>query len=373
MNEWQQTLYDNLRVLVDTNNAFFCLTTKRDDSIYKIYNYRLASYTDFLAPGAIEARGVMFEVDENGEAIRLASLPMNKFWNLGENPLTTNLDLEDIDSISTKSDGSLISTYLHHGELYLKSKGALFSTQAIDAMEWLNQPEHGAFKRTLQFYAESEYTVNLEWVGPSNRVVLGYTEPNLIVLNVRSFNNGHYAKEFAEVLVRHMSPPVDLLGLQPSGFVAQVPDMLDDIEGFVVKLKSGVWFKIKTLKYKKLHSCKDSITNPRGLYEAIVTEGLDDLLSLFADDKLLIKQITVEQIRVNQEYNQMASTVECFYNTNKHLDRKDYAILCRERVDGRYFSLAMNLYLGKPANYKEYMLKHYDMFSSSTQPLLIEP
>ncbi|UQJ95715.1 RNA ligase 1 and tail fiber attachment catalyst [Klebsiella phage CPRSB] len=29
----------------------------------RIFNYRMASYTDWLKPGALECRGIMFEMD----------------------------------------------------------------------------------------------------------------------------------------------------------------------------------------------------------------------------------------------------------------------------------------------------------------------
>ena len=155
-------------------------------------------------------------------------------------------------------------------------------------MNWLDLPEQFAFKQILMTLALMDFTVNLEWTSPDNRIVLGYMEPSLIVLNIRSMINGHYCVEYPPAIKEHMDPPVDLKGMTPIEFVEAIPDMQDDIEGFVVKLKSGLWFKCKTKKYMALHHCKDSVNNPRRLFEVIVNEGIDDIRSMFYTDQLLM-------------------------------------------------------------------------------------
>lgn len=359
MNNYQQTLYSNLMNLVSSNEAFYFQDVVLDSSTYRIFNYRLASYTDFLAPSAIECRGIMFEV-AGDEAIRLAAHPINKFFNLYENPLTTNIDLSEVVSIANKADGSLISTYIHNGQLRLKSKGALLSQQAIDASNWLdNNPE---YQYLLYLYTHDYYTVDLEWVSPSNRIVLGYLEPKLIILSVRDNQNGTYIDlSPPNDLYKYMDTPVELGNTSVFDFINGVPDMLDDIEGFVVKTPS-IWFKIKTKKYLSLHHCKDSVNNPRRLWEVIVNEGIDDVRSLFHDDALLIKQIDEMQQKVDHIYNSMVDVVEKFFNTNKGLDRKEYAIKGQSELLPLYFSLAMNLFLGKENDYKAFLIKQYKSF-----------
>ena len=89
MNTWQQKLYDDLMALVEESEAFYYKDFLAEGVIYRIFNYRLASYTEFLRPGALECRGHMFEVTDDSRearAIRLASLPVEKFFNLNENP-----------------------------------------------------------------------------------------------------------------------------------------------------------------------------------------------------------------------------------------------------------------------------------------------
>lgn len=355
MNTFQVNLYQSLMALVSSGDVFYFQDFVLDDQVYRIFNYRLASYTEFLAPGAMECRGVMFEV-QGDQPKRLAALPMSKFFNINENPITMNLDLAQVDTVELKADGSLISTYMHNGVLRLKSKGSLFSDQANDALAWLNtQP---TFCHTLTQLTDNGWSVNSEWCAPTNRIVIGYMKPHLTVLNARHISNGKYlSRQELEELFQpdQLIGRVDTNGLDAAAFVASVPGMLDDIEGYVIRM-GDLWFKIKTDKYLSLHHAKDSITNPRRLFEAILDEGIDDLRSMFVHDQLAIQTIDEMQFRVDHLYNHMVKTVDTYHQENKHLDRKTYAINGQEYFKSTlFFGLAMNLYTGKENDYKAFL------------------
>lgn len=362
LNEYQQTLYDALEVLVASTETFYRQEFELDGEKYWIYNYRLSSYSDFLLPGGMEARGIMFRIT-NG--LELVSLPMSKFFNLNENPITMNLDLSKVDVIQVKADGSLISTYLHQGKLMLKSKGSLTSDQAMAAMHWLNgdQPGPSFLREYLRTVANAGITVNLEWTAPDNRIVIGYLEPMLTILNCRRMTDGAYVDPFDPLedgvtyhstnLLNFVIPEV--FTNNPEAFIRSIPDMTEDVEGYVAKMTDGLWFKCKTLKYLSLHHAKDSVNNPRRLFEAVLDEGVDDLLSMFAGDALAVQLIHEMQARVDVLYNHMVSVVEKFHNDNKGLSRKDYAIKGQAEVDKMYFGLVMNKYLDAPMDYKGFL------------------
>lgn len=362
MNTYQTILYNNLMALVASNEAFYHQDFVVDAHKYRIFNYRLASYTDFLQPSAMECRGVMFEVDETGNAIRLAALPLEKFFNLNENPMSMDLDLTQVDEILLKADGSLMSSYEQDEVLKIKSKGSTASEQCIAAMQWLNDSSC-----MVRFFADevlhatmTGWTVNMEWCSPIHRIVIGYDRPHLMVLNARNRETGEYMSyqelitRFGEAFVIKRVQPVDSVA-----FVASIPAMLDDIEGYVIRLKSGQRVKIKTEKYLSLHHAKDSVNNPRRLFEAILDEGIDDLRSLFYTDVVAMRMIDEMQVFVDHKYNHMVKLVEDFYEANKELDRKDYAIKGQSSMDRMYFGLAMNKYLGKNPEYKDWMKKHF--------------
>jgi T4 RnlA family RNA ligase len=360
MNTRQVELFNNLVNLTKNNEAFYHQEFTSNGHIYWIFNYRLASYTDFLAPDAIECRGHMFEVDSSGELVALKAWCQEKFWNLCENPKTMDLDLTEIDEILLKADGSLMSSYMEESGLKLKSKGSISSEQAIAAMNWLEQPDQALLFHNITTATMCGWTVNLEYCSPVHRIVIGYMKPHLKVLNARNRNTGEYMtytellQNFGEYNVIDLIDTAD-----PVAFVASIPSMLDDLEGFVVRLKSGQRVKIKTDKYLSLHHAKDSVNNPRRLFECILDEGVDDLRGMFATDQVAMMLIDRMQVNVNHIYNAMVKEVETFYEMNKSLDRKDFAIKGKAEVTPMYFGLVMNLYVGKDPEYKAFLKKRY--------------
>jgi T4 RnlA family RNA ligase len=370
MNQFQLNLYNDLMNLTKEGDTFYFQDFVLDGCTYRIFNYRLSSYTEFLRPSALESRGHMFEVDAMGDAVCFAAMPMHKFFNMNENPSTIDVDLSSVIAIMDKADGSLISTYIHGDQLRLKSKGSLFSEQAVNAMAWLDLPVNVYFKQLLTDFTVGGTTVNLEWVAPNNRIVLGYLEPNLLVLNARDMETGEYVNPW--ILHEHMAASVDLAGLDIVQFVNSIPNMLDDIEGYVVKLSDGKWMKIKTAKYLSLHHAKDSVNNPRRLYECVLEEGVDDLRSMFFHDALAMKLIEEMQEKVTKLYNHVVKTVETFYEANKDLDRKSYAIKGQLDLEQLYFGLAMNKYVQRPVDYKAFMVSRYKEFGFKDEAVIAQ-
>ena len=87
MNEYQKNLWNDLMTLVDESEAFFYVDQEYAGTWYRIFNYRLASYTEFMRPNGLECRGHTFQISEEGKdatMLRLVSLPMEKFFNLYE-------------------------------------------------------------------------------------------------------------------------------------------------------------------------------------------------------------------------------------------------------------------------------------------------
>lgn len=361
-------LYAQLIELTETTEAFYFQDFELEGKKYRIFNYRLSSYSDFLKPGALECRGIMFEVfDDILQSLvkaRLVSRPMQKFFNLNENPMTMGLDLSKVDSIELKADGSLMSTYFHDGRVRMKSKGSLFSEQAVDAMKYL-----AATPRLYANLYDCEargWTINLEWCAPFNRIVIGYDKPHLKVLNVRHRMTGKYMpRHVVEFLFdpEFVIDRVETNGLDTAEFVKSIPSMQDDIEGYIARI-GDLWFKIKTEKYMSLHHAKDSINNPRRLFEAVLDEGVDDLRSMFAHDTLAISQIEEMQVKVTAMYNTLVAQCEEYYQTQKDNDRKTFAIGAQglSLHGNKLLSIVMNLYQGKDPDYKGFLKSRYKEF-----------
>lgn len=348
-------LFDNLMHLCETTEAskFFFKDFKGPaGSAFRVFSYHYASYSDWLVEGALESRGIMFELDDNSKPIRIACRPMTKFFNLNENPLTMNLDLTKIKYSMDKADGSLVSTYIDGGYLYIKSKTSLFSEQAVAASRLINGPEYNDIREKILHFAELDYTFNFEYVAPDNRIVLSYSEPKLILLNVRHNETGEYVEYedlFADPVFRKFlvkSYAVD----NPDEWVKEVR-AAEGIEGFVAVLEDGTRFKLKSEWYCALHNTKDSVTSNEKLFVSIVASASDDLRSMFAGDDYFITKINIFESIYLKYLDSSINVVMSFYKEWAGRERKDYAIAAKEttkKANMEYvFGTIMSAYSGE--------------------------
>ena len=343
-------LFNNLMTLTETTEAFYFkdFVYDADGYTYRIFNYRLAGWQQFHElTDALECRGVMFREMPN-EVWELVSRPMEKFFNAHEGAV--DHDWENPEVIMTKEDGSLISTFIDmKANLGVKSKGSLYSGQAIGAAEYLEK--RGDLKEELRKLALLGFTINMEWVGPSNRIVLPYDKHELRILNIRNNKTGKYlwgslvAEVIAEHWVKEHPEPEDM-----NSFVNSIPGM-KGIEGFIIRKANGVHVKLKTDEYITLHKSKDSVNNPKSLYMVAVEDATDDLKELFLDDPVTIQLIEKMEKVVAERYNHTAAVVDTFYEIHKHLERKDYAIAGQKELEPWVFSIAMRRYLDDDDSY----------------------
>lgn len=379
-----RNLYQQLKTLCDTTEAFYFVDHTYMGRTFRVFTYRLASYTEFLMPGALECRGhtflMPFDCINDHEAIAanggyaqidplLVSLPMQKFFNVGENPFTMDLDWTKVVSIEDKLDGSLISTValprqaINAGRSFiLKSKTSLSSLQAKAASALLETEEYWEFYKLVAGYVDLGCTVNMEYMAPDNQIVIGYSKPTLRVLNIRHNGTGEYVElatsGFQDWMIRNEHPlPADM-----EAYVERVREM-SGIEGYVFTFANGLKVKLKTNWYSNLHLQKEQINNPRRLFESVIMEQSDDLKTLFLEDPQSILRIEEMEAKGRALFNRLHRTIEEFYNENSSLSRKDYAIKGQEvlKADG-VFSLAMNLYIGRDMGLKEHLIKNYKLY-----------
>ena len=373
MNAVQQELYDNLMALCAEDEAFFysdqVLNPLTHPGHFRIFNYRLASYSQWLKPGALECRGVMFLMDSDfNNALALVSWSFEKFFNLNENPMTMFNVLPEVESIQDKMDGSLISTFYFDGRVYVKSKGSLRSNQAVAAQKLLESEKWNNLYRAVEHHVMvMDHTVIMEYTAPDNRIVLPSEEAQLTVLGVRDNQTGEYVDDLHEYMEDYMVADVVEDVHDVEQFVADIAHRTS-IEGFVLTFKNGQRVKIKTDWYCALHHLKDSINSQRRLFEAAVNDATDDLRAQFYDDPQAITIITEMEEKVASIYNHIVDQVERFYERNKHMERKDFAIKGQKELDKLCFSLAMALYSGKPVDYKATLIKHRKNFGIKDDP-----
>lgn len=363
------TLYDDLMQLCASNEAFYYVDQHFAGNHYRVFTYRLASYTDFVQNrNAVECRGHTFMKNEDDEWV-LVSLPMQKFFNYGEHVgWGTALDLNNVAMVMDKLDGSLISTVRTRSNAwFLKSKTSFNSKQAIDAKAWLY--EQREFVNAVSALVRNNYTVNFEWVAPDNQIVVGYNEPKLIALNARHMLTGEYLPyDELKFCLGEENTVKSIEGIEDYHRFILEADKMTGIEGFIICFADGLWVKHKTEAYCVLHKTKDAINTPRKLWEACVMETADDLRALFRDDPISIQKIVAMEEMASKAYTSVHKSVYNFFNENKDLDRKSYAIKGQELLkQSGTFSIAMNLYLGKEADIKGFLIKNYKQFGVSEE------
>lgn len=348
-------LFAALMKLVDSNidgKFFFNDHESLTGETFRVFSYHIASYSDWLVDGALEARGVMFQIDDDGEMIRIVSRPMEKFFNLNENPFTMDLDLTETVSLMDKADGSLISTYLTEDTFALKSKTSIFSNQAIAANRYIKQSENAALWEFCYDLAMANYTVNMEWCSPDNRIVLEYPEAQLIILNIRDNTTGEYL-DLAEIPIaayqrvkKWMVVEYDPAEAHVDGYVERVRAM-KGIEGMIGRLSTGQSWKLKTAWYVDLHAQKDSVNVPKKLVTTILNNNHDDLYALFADDTPTIERIREFESHVVRSLRASFEAISSYYTPHRHVDRKTFAVEGMKKLKPWEFGVAMKAYQNK--------------------------
>lgn len=316
---------------------------------YRIFSYNFASYSDWLLPDALECRGIMFEMD--GETpIRIASRPMEKFFNLNENPFTLSINLDDVKYLMTKEDGSLVSTYLDGGIVRFKSKGSIKSDQAVSATSILLDIDHKNLADRLLELCNDGFTANFEYVAPTNKIVLTYPEKRLILLNIRDNNTGEYI-EYDDIYLDPVFRKylVDRFEVPEGDWTSDVKSSTN-IEGYVAVMKDGSHFKLKTDWYVALHTTRDSISSPEKLFLAIVNGASDDLKAMYADDEFSFKKVELFEKAYLDFLDRSFYICLDTYDKHKGKDRKTYAIeaqaVCKGAQTPWLFGIIMNLYQG---------------------------
>ena len=371
-----KSLFDNLMTLCsDDNNTFFFVdTTSSMQSKFRIFSYYIASYSEWLKPDALECRGIMFELDDNNNPIRIAARPPKKFFNLFENPFTENIKDDQVGLAFKKEDGSLISSFIDKGEVFLKSKGSLFSQQVLDAQKWLYDERRKPLLECLKWYAENDITINMEWVSPDNRVVLTYDEPRLIILNARHNITGEYID--LEDLVKDQTINQYMVDNHPfetiNELIKEVQELKDQ-EGYVVYNSKGAEpvFKIKCPWYVHLHSVKSSVSSDKNLWEAVAEGVSDDIKALFETDKASLDRIAKFESIYKKQFSFVYKTAIDIYNKLRGNSRKDYAIesqsILNEIGYPQLFNIVMRLYLNGPDEsivdlIKDHLVKFIDVY-----------
>lgn len=315
--------------LCQTDNLFYSIDQiglpHAGSKTYRIFSYQIVKYSDWLLPDSTRARGIMFEIDPiTEEPIRLACLPMDKFFNRNETPITMDIDPNDILVVMDKMDGSIISQYSDGGYLRLKSNKSIQSDVAYKAMQYLEtQP---VLKQFLVECETENIQVNMEFISPDNQIVIKYPEDRLVILNFRDRLTGDYLDP-SQLDISHVTEYM-VTRYEIEGDMSEWLDNVRHergIEGYVI-LTDKLMFKEKTDWYRNLHSIKSEFTSPKRIINNILYNQLDDARTLFVDDPEFIEILDRYEEHVVSVVNNTIQNVQEQFEKNRGKDAKQYAL-----------------------------------------------
>ena len=142
------------------------------------------------------------------------------------------------------------------------------------------------------------------------------------------------------------------------------------IEGYVAVMPNTL-FKLKTDWYCSLHHTKDSISNPRRLWECCSENATDDLRQMFEADKISLQRINEFDELYANAFSESLRYVRDFYNANRGQDRKTFAVAGQVQTkadDKRHlFGLIMQTFNGFDADkmidlIKQMLVKNWELF-----------
>lgn len=315
-----------------------------------IVSYMIADSDFWKLPLALETRGIVF--DSSGMCI---SRPLEKMFNVNEREETQlgNLDLRDA-QFFTKRDGSMITPVIVDGDIFWKSKKSFFSDVAQRA-EQVVTPNVIALSR---YALEAGITPIFEFTDPNHQIVINYgEEPKFVLLALRKIDSGAYvpyniclqiAKHYGvECIDRHYGEPHTILNSLENA---------TDLEGFVIRLTSGQMVKVKCPWYTINHRIMTELRE-RDIALAVVEETIDDLkAALVTQGKDLSPIQIIEDAVIFQLEGIMLETQQLRDKLKQFPTRKEAAISHHKHP---LFSLAMDLYVGREPDYKNFWKKRH--------------
>ncbi len=235
--------------------------------------------------GAIrrECRGLIF-----GETGQIMSRPYHKFFNVNEKEETQahRLDLTRAHAVMDKLDGSMIRPIWMGGVVRLATKMGVTDI-AMEAERLIDDVRYD----WLEDMMIDGFTPIFEYVAPTNKIVVEYAEPKLILTGVRETVSGEYRS------LRQWDAPFELVRTDSDvhDFDAYLAFKRGETnrEGDIIRFADGHMVKVKNDWYVQIHKTKDIVRVDRNIVELVLNETIDDTRAML-DPSDLVRVDNVE-------------------------------------------------------------------------------
>jgi RNA ligase len=233
--------------------------------------FNMAGPDDLGAAIRRECRGIIFDTEGN-----IMSRPYHKFFNVNEREETQiyMIDMTQPHVIMEKMDGSMIRPLRMNGMIRLATKMGVTDI-AVESEKLLDANQYD----WLEYMMDNGLTPIFEYIAPTNKIVIDYSEPKLILTAIRNTVTGEYISNL------HFGAPFEVVpqygsvdgGL--SDYIVRARQQ-QGREGDIIRFTTGHMLKIKNDWYVRIHKTKDLIRSDRNIADIIVNEQLDDVLPL---------------------------------------------------------------------------------------------
>ena len=280
-----------------------------------IFNYRLAQYSDFIDNE--EMRGLTFVFNSDGSLFKRYLL-LHKFFNLNQVEETQYSLIKDlkIKSIHNKEDGSIASFIkLPNGDVVGKSKMSFESEQALGMNRLYNS--NSDLKKFIDWSLDNDLVAVFEYVAPTNRIVLKYSDEELILLRLRDNKTGEYLdlSDYSDKIGSIKVAPSDVGTLDE---LVELSHSVEDKEGWIIEFTNGLFIKIKTSWYVSLHGLlTDDLYREHVLVKYILDEKIDDILGQIPENEFesherINKIISVVKNSISEKVNDILKSYDLF-------------------------------------------------------------
>lgn len=291
-----------------------------------IYNYTaLAQYEQVWNEVTLQCRGLILNSD-----YEIVARPFQKFFNLGEQE--HQIIPKESFEVYEKMDGSLGILYWLNNKPYIATRGSFASKQSDVANEIL-QHKYGHLLDLLR----KNKTYLFEIIYPENRIVVDYGDKrDIVLLAVVDTITGkeEMLEDFGFPVVKRFDGIHDIHALKALEE--------DNKEGFVIKFKSDLRYKVKFEEYVRIHRIITQVSS-LSIWDYLITgQSLEEILERVPDEFYqwvkrtqaeLLAQFKVIEDQCKQEFKVLETRKDTalYFQTCQYpsvlfsmLDEKDY-------------------------------------------------
>jgi RNA ligase len=315
-----------------------------------LFNYRFALNSDFNIPGAKEMRGLCFVFNKDG-SLHKRFILLEKFFNLNQTTETMYSVIKNykIKFINNKEDGSIASFIkLPNNEIVGRTKMGFDNDQAYGINRIYNTNKD--VKEFVDWCLKSEIIPIFEYVSPFNRIVLKYSDEELILLRLRDNKTGEYLdlkKYLDRIKTIKIADFED--NIKDLDHLIELTAKQTDKEGSVVTAiddkGKDFFFKIKTPWYMERRGLlTNDINRENVIIGYILDDKIDDVLSTIPEDEREVRdKILKITSTVKEAVSKKIKEVETAYDEfiKSGMSKKDYAL--NKKVGNPNFYFVMSI------------------------------